>query len=425
MLKSVPLPPPDAMTPRARAFAHPDTIAAPLPAAELDRRWPLQPDALKALARKQTGLDDFGPGPLDEPLTQLCTSLREEVDLNAAGRENACQRLLNILVTRLRLQDLWQRHPEILDAPVERPIFIVGLPRSGTTYLHWLMARDPGLRHAPFWELLFPLPFGDAAAPPPQPDPRIAAARAALDRLHAAAPDMAHMHQLDAEEPEEELALMSLGFSSMAFEWSFAVPGFVDWYRRADHTEGYAVFRRVLQTLQWLRGGGQWVLKAPMHMENLDALLKVFPDAVLVQTHRDPVATTVSLSSLTCYGIRNYFDHPNPWLVGENIGAIIERLLRGICDFRRDGDPRFVDVHFHDLMRDPMAAIERIYAVAGRRMEPAAESTMRQWLASRGSQRSGRHDYAAEDFAIDLDERRRALAFYIDRFAVRVEGGGD
>lgn len=423
MLKSVALPPPEALTPRARAFAYPPVTAAAMPAAELDARWPLQPELLKDRAREQTGLADFGPGPLDEPLQRLCQSLRDEVDLNAAGRENAYQRLQSILVTRLRLQALWQRHPEIFDEAIERPIFIVGLPRSGTTYLHWLLARDPGLRHAPFWELLFPLPFGEATDPQPQPDPRIAAARAALDRLHSAAPELAHMHQLDAEEPEEELALMSLGFSSMAFEWSFAVPGFVEWYRNADHREGYACFRRVLQTLQWLRGGGQWVLKAPMHMENLDALLAIFPDALLVQTHRDPVATTVSLSSLTCYGIRSYFDHPNPWLVGANIGAIIERLLRGICDFRGDGDPRFVDVHFDELMRDPMQAVARIYAAAGRPLSAEAEARMRQWLDSRESQRGGRHDYAAEDFAIDLAERRRALAFYTERFGVEVRAG--
>lgn len=422
MLKHVPVPAPQSLTPRAREFAYPDIGAAAASASidELDQRWPLQPALLMQRASEETGLHDFGPEPFLEPLQRLSASLRDEVDLNAAGRENAYRRLMNILVTRLRLQALWEKRPEILSLPVPRPIFVVGLPRSGTTFLQWLLARDASLRHAPFWELLFPLPFGDPEAPVSQPDPRIAAAHAALDQLHRIAPEMSKMHQLEAEEPEEEIALLSLGFCSMAFEWSFAVPSYVDYYRRADHTAGYAYFRRVLQTLQWLRGGEQWVLKAPMHMENLKPLLTVFPDALIVQTHRDPATTTVSLSSLTCYGIRNYFDHPNPLLVGRNMSAIIERLLRGICAMRdaNPTDPRYVDVHFRDLTADPIGTVRRIYAAAGKTLDAAAEQAMRQWIDGSQRGRIGGHAYSAEDFGIDLAARREALKFYTERYQV-------
>lgn len=418
MLKNVPVPAPEALTARAREFAYPRSETPAADPAETASRFPLEARTLIERARQETGLEDFGEGPWREPLDILCTSLSEEVELNAAGRENAYRRLMNILVTRLRLADLWSRHPEILQQPIEAPIFIVGLPRSGTTFLHWLLARDPALRVAPFWELMFPLPFAGTDATP-EPDPRIAAAREALDQLHRAAPDMIKMHQLDAEEPEEEIALLSLGFCSMAFEWSFAVPAFVDWYRRTDHTQGYAYFRRVLQTLQWLRGGGQWVLKAPMHMENLRPLLSVFPDATIVQTHRDPVSATVSLSSLTCYGIRNYFDHPNPLLVGRNISAIVERLLEGICRDRDTASARFVDVHFQELMADPIAVVRRILGVAGSALSTEAEQRMRAWIAANPKGKHGGHEYAAEDFGIDVPERRDALRFYTERFGVR------
>lgn len=423
MLKNVAVPAPQSLTPRGREFAYPENPAPPaaLGADELDRRWPLDPTTLMARAREETGLQDFGADPFHEPLRVLCASLAQEVDLNAAGRENAYRRLMNILVTRLRLQALWKKRPEILTLPVRAPIFIVGLPRSGTTFLQWLLARDSTLRHAPFWELLFPLPFGDPEAAVPQPDPRVAAAHAALARLHQIAPEMVKMHQLEAEEPEEEIALLSLGFSSMAFEWSFAVPSYVEHYLRSDHTAGYAYFRQVLQTLQWLRGGEQWVLKAPMHMENLKALLAVFPDAVIVQTHRDPVTTTVSLSSLTCYGIRNYFDHPNPLLVGSNISAIIERLLHGICRDRVDGDPRYIDIHFREMMSDPIALVRRIYAACGKTLLAADEQRMRNWIAANPRGKHGGHDYAAEDFGIDLAERRAALRFYTERYGVAEE----
>ncbi|MDB5968028.1 MAG: hypothetical protein JWQ90_478 [Hydrocarboniphaga sp.] len=420
MLKHVPVPAPDSLTPRAREFAYPqiDTADEIVAGSELERRFPLDPQSLMQRAREETGLLDFGPDPFLEPLTALCDSLSREVDLNAGGRENAYRRLMTILVTRLRLEALWRQRPEILNLPVPKPIFVVGLPRSGTTFLQWLLARDASLRHAPFWELLFPLPFGDPEAPVSQPDPRIAAAHAALDRLHRIAPEMTKMHQLEAEEPEEEIALLSLGFCSMAFEFSFAVPSYVDYYLRADHTAGYAYFRRVLQTLQWLRGGEQWVLKAPMHMENLKPLLAVFPDALIVQTHRDPVTTTVSLASLTCYGIRNYFDHPNPLLVGSNMVAIIERLLRGICDARKAGDPRYVDVHFRDLTADPIGTVRRIYAACGKTLDAAAETAMRDWIQTSQRGKPGGHTYSAEDFGIDMAQRRQALSFYTERFGV-------
>lgn len=421
MLKNSPPPDPERLTPRGRAFAYPDRGASgePLPAAVLDERFPLEPDALKSRARAITGLDDFGPAPFDTPLARLCASLRDEVDLNAGGRESAYGRIMNILITRLRLQDLWRRHPEILKLPVRAPIFIVGLPRSGTTFLQWLLARDPSLRHAPFWELNFPLPDGDPAEAQPEPDPRIAKARGIIERLHAGAPGMASMHQLDAEEPEEELSLLALGFSSMAFEWSFMVPGYVDWYRNTDHTAGYAYFRRVLQTLQWLRGGEQWVLKAPMHMENLNALFATFPDATIVQTHRDPVTATVSLTSLTCYGVRNYFDHPDPLRMGSHIASIVERLLGAICAYRdRHGGGAFIDIQFSELMNDPVSAVRAIYAKCGKTLSPETERAMRTWIANSPRDKHGDHEYAAEDFGIDPEERKRALAFYLEPFGI-------
>lgn len=423
MLKNIPVPPPEQLTARGRDFAYPSSLASDANALrEAEQRYTLDPQQLMQLAREQTSLTDFGLEPFAEPLRVLCASLRDEVDLNAAGRENAHRRILNLLVTRLRLQDLWTRYPQILNQSVSAPIFIVGLPRSGTTYLQRLMARDSTLRWSPFWELMFPLPFGQADAPVAQPDPRIAAAQAALDRLFQVAPEMMKMHEIAAEEPEEEIALLSLGFSSMAFEWSFAVPSYVDYYKRADHTEGYAYFKRVLQTLQWLRGSGQWLLKAPMHMENLDEIMKVFPDAVIVQTHRDPVTATVSLSSLTCTGIRNYFDHPNPLVVGDYISSAVERLLNGINAYRQANPQQpVVDIQFRELMADPLTMVRRVYAVCGKTLAAEDETRIRAYLDAHPRHKNGGHEYSADDFGIDLDERYRALSFYMQRYQVPAE----
>ena len=196
----------------------------------------------------------------------------------------------------------------------------------------------------------------------------------------------------------------------------------MQWYAQQDHRGGYRLFRKVLQTLQWLRGGRHWLLKAPSHMEQLGPLLDVFPDATVIQTHRDAVTATVSLASLTHHGVHNYFDRPDPHRVGRAMSAAVERLLCSIDRDRRDGDPRFVDVQFAELMADPFGEVKRIYAAAGRAWSADAEQAMRRWRAEHRRGRHGAHRYLAQDFGIDPAARHAALAFYHRRFGVPLEG---
>jgi len=426
MLRSSPLPPAERLTPRARSYAFPeltaaarDAIAAAQPGAA---GLALTPDGLMAAARERTGLSEFGSAPLAEPLGALCRSLNEELEFHALGRGYLYEQLVGLLATRLRLEALWAAHPEILDLPVERPIVIIGLPRSGTTILHRLLAHDPDKRSAPFWEQVMPLPLGDPTAAQPQPDPRIALVQRSIDTLYTMAPDLRQMHEVLVDEPDEDLSLLVFAFASLQFEWSYRVPGYSRFYQAADHREGYRYFRRVLQTLQWLRGGRRWVLKAPQHLEQLGPLLAAFPDATLVQTHRDPVSAVISLSSLTTYGCRRYFDHPNPHAVGAHIAAIVERLLRRGVDDRPADDPRFVDIQFTDLLADPIGCVRRIYAAAGDDLSDAAAARMSAWIADNAQEKHGRHDYAAEDFGLDAADLRRRLAFYQARYDIPVDG---
>ena len=422
MLKAAPLPPADALSERARSFAFPElTDAARAAIADASPRAEgliFAPEAMMAAARERTGLTDFGDAPLQAPLEALCRSINDELELHALGRTYLWDQLVGVLSTRLRLEDLWRRHPEILDQPVGRPIIVIGLPRSGTTILHRLLARDPDKRSSPFWEQVMPLPLGDPDAPRPEPDPRIALMRRGVEVLYTMAPDLKQMHEVLVDEPDEDITLLLFAFASLQFEWSYRVPGYSRFYQAADQTEGYRYFRKVLQTLQWLRGGERWVLKAPQHLEQLGPLLTVFPDAVLVQTHRDPVSAIVSLSSLTTYGGRRYFEHPNPHATGRHIAAIVERLLRKSVQERTEGDPRFVDIHFADLLADPIGCVRRIYAAAGDELSPQAEGRMSAWIAQNRQEKHGRHDYAAEDFGLDVADLRQRLAFYQSRFGV-------
>lgn len=423
MLKSAPLPPDAGLTVRARALAYPEHTAAGQTALSaaipLAGELALTPEALKAEAlRRAGGPLDFGSALLDEPLAILCRSLNDEIEFHALGRLQVFNQLVGLLTMRLRFEDLWRRHPEILDQPIERPIIVIGLPRSGTTILHRLLSRDPAKRSSPFWEQVAPLADGDPTAPQPDPDPRLTRMRQSLDMLDTVVPDLKLMHELTADEPDEDISLLIFAFASLQFEWSYRVPAYSRWYQAFDHTEGYRYFRRVLQTLQWLRGGDRWVLKAPQHLEQLRPLLSVFPDAVLVQTHRDPVPAIISLASLTTYGGRRYYDHPNPHAVGADMASIVERLLRKGVEDRPKDDRRFVDIQFADLIADPLDCVRRIYAASGDTLGPEAEAAMRAWIDDNRQGKHGGHDYAAEDFGLDIGDLRRRLGFYQDRFSI-------
>jgi hypothetical protein len=426
MLKGVPQPRADELTERARGWQNPRLpielrVANRALAPFAGRLWPLDAKALKAKARARTGLTDFGDlAPLDEPLELLCGSITELAELHPFGRLSVHTAILSALVNRLRLEDLAKRRPEAFERPVEAPIIIAGLVRSGTSFLQRLMSQDPELRSIPFWEVLNPLPIGDAAAPVPDPDPRIKAGARAIAYMNRASPEMITMHEMENESAEEELVLLAMGFSSMLYEATVPMlPGYMPWYTGTDHTAGYAYLRRVLQGMAWIRPTGRrWLLKSPQHMEQFGPITTVFPDATLVQTHRDPVRSVLSTGSMLAYSYRQSYYHPNPHLVGRQAIVMTERLLRAAVRDRDPGDERFVDVMFAELNADPLGTVRRIYDRAGAELTPEAERRMTEWLPRHARGRHGAHTYSAADLAVDPDELRERFAFYYERFGV-------
>jgi hypothetical protein len=390
------------------------------PAAPLVRRLNrLEADALLEAAAKRTGLSDFGSDDFREPFSTLVRALNREADLSALGRIASRQLLLQLLSSRLRLEDLLKRHPEILDEHIERPIVIAGLPRTGTTHLHNLISQDPALRSLPYWESLEPIPDPEEKPAPDGRDPRIARCEKGLAMLDRVMPHFKRMHEITAESRHEEIQLLAMAFSTMLFESSYHVPGYAEWYKATDQTFAYRYLERVLKALQWLRGPRRWVLKSPQHLEQLRPLVNVFPDAFFVQTHRDPLRITASLCTMIAYGHRMNMRHPDPRKIGRYWAARTEDLLRASVEQRVHlPEAQTFDVHFREFMKDDLGMVERVYAFADQPMTGEARAAMEAFLAANPRGKHGSVAYVLEDLGVDPAERRRALRFYAERFGI-------
>ena len=382
----------------------------------------LEPGSLMELARSETGLDDFGPEDFVGRLGVLCLAMREEGGFNGAGVLQQHSFLTGLLKNRLLIEDLLQRHPEILDEQIVAPIIICGLPRTGTTHLHNLMSADPALRSLPYWESLEPVLAEHERPAPGGPDPRKERTAMALGFLDAAMPYFKRMHEMTEDHAHEEIQLLAVDFSTMLFETTAPMPTWRDAYLARDQRPSYAYLRKVLQVLQWLRGGTRWVLKSPQHLEQFPALVETFPDATFVVTHRDPVSVTTSMVTMLAYSARLTRDRVDLETVGHYWSDRLERML-GRCATERDVLPadRSIDVRFDEFMADDLAMVGRVYQLADQPFDERARTSMAAFMAEHPRGRHGAVVYDLDQFGLDAAERRKTLAFYSQRFGVTPE----
>ena len=377
----------------------------------------LEPDAVIAEAGSQTGLHDFGDPSFRERLDVLLRGLRDEAGLSQWGVLSNHTLVVQLLKNRLLIQDLLNRHPEIADQPVERPIIICGLPRTGTTHLHNLISADTSLRSLPYWESLEPVPV-----PGEDPDGRRARTELAVDTFNAVMPLFPAMHEMTVDHVHEEIQLLAIDFSSMLFETMSLMPSWHDWYRGHDQTPHYRYLRTVLQVLQWLRAPTRWVLKSPQHLEQFGPLHAVFPDATFVVTHRDPVSVVASMITMLAYTARMSIEHPDPKAYGAYWMPRLERMLQACArDHAQLPADQTIDVHFDAFMADDVAMVERIYDLAGHPFTSTAKAAMDAFMADHPRGKFGRIDYDLADFGLDAGECRERFAFYVERFGVTPE----
>jgi hypothetical protein len=384
---------------------------------------PLEAEALLATARAETGLEDFGDERFVARLRILTHALATEGRLSDVGRVMAHRQLVQLLKNRLKVEALIARHPEIGRVPIRAPIVVVGLPRTGTTHLHNLMAADPALRSLPYWESLEPVLLDDELPAPGEPDPRRARCDQALWFVNESLPYFVRMHEMTTDHVHEEIQLLALDVSTMLFETMGVLPSWRDAYTATDQTPSYRYLRRVLQAAQWQRGGGRWVLKSPQHLEQLGPLMGVFPDAVVVFTHRDPASVVASYVTMAAYTARMNLEPPIDLpAIGRYWADRIADLFRACVRDRHLVSPtRSTDVHFDDFMRDDLATVRRIYALAGQPVTAEAESAWASFMTTHPRGVHGTVDYDLAQFALVAADIRRACADYIERFGVALE----
>jgi len=360
---------------------------------------PLDAASLLAHARRVTGLDDFGDDLWREPFAVYIRALEEEAQLTLMGRLMARNDILLWLGTRLQVTDTLQRHPEILDEEITAPMFIVGLPRSGTSILFELLAQDPDAGVPLMWEALQPCPPPEAATY--RSDPRIARAHHLFTQWSRVAPEFASMHELRGDIPAECGLLMAPTFVSDHNASLHQTPSYSGWLAQADYLPVYRYHRTVLQVLQWQHPRRRWLLKAPEHQVHLDTLLAVYPDARIVQTHRDPLKCMASATSLmgTLYAMRS--DQPFNARLFENIimGEATAARLEHVMAQRDAGivpPENIADSRYQDLLGDPVACIEHIYAHFGMALSGAARMAMAAYLRDKPQGKFGAHAYAVD-----------------------------
>lgn len=380
---------------------------------------------LVARARQETGLNEFGDESFQEALEILLGAIEGEAGLNPFGRFNAETRIVRSLKNRLWAEACFTAHPEIRQRKISAPIVIVGPHRSGTTRIQRMLATDERLQHLTTWEGFNPAPR--LAQPDIGRAARYQEVKTTLSAGREAYPGAFAAHPMDADWPEEEMLLLNHSFCSFSLLGLYHVPSYYRWFLDADKTFAYRYMADLMRLISWDRGDAgdkRWILKDPEHMLDLGLLLRIFPDAKLVFTHRDPIKTVGSIMSLVWAYAVQHTDLPRRAPIRDVWLDFCEQMARRCMNFR-DSIPagQQLDVHYEDMNRDWRGSMRRLYDFAGIEFTAAAEHAQQAWLhASTRDSLHGGHRYALEDFGVSAEEVDRRMMFVRKKYGIPYEG---
>ena len=374
---------------------------------------------LHMAAKERSGLSDFGGFSYQEPLKKLIESINSESGMNAGGFWGQRERIINILINRARIEELIVKHPEILAETIVNPVVIVGLPRTGTTMLHRILASDSRF-YAPIWfETRFP-------APKPGEDFRVKDSRIDDAKLEVAAmldanPDLASIHPIDAEAADEEIMLLEQSFYSTMPPAFCNLPSYVTWLEEHDNTPGYEYLKRLLQALQWQKkqkgqNAQRWLLKTPHHLHHMDVLLSVFPDAKVIQSHRDPLETIPSIASFNTALWKLSADQVDEKVVGDYSSRKFAKGMIDTMTVRKSHPDAVLDVHYRETIKTPFESIGKVYNFIGMELTDEALKAMQQWQTDNKREDRASHQYTLEQFGYTQESLMALFADYRAQF---------
>jgi len=381
--------------------------------------YPFDEAAVLAAARQATGLDDFGGDDFREGLRVLLQTYATTAGLTERGRRMNWRRVVQLLATRLRVSAALARHPEILERAIPSPLYITGLPRTGTSALFNRLACDPATRPLLLWEGECPDPAQDLE--PGQPDPRYLEIKARYERSRAKHPELAKIHFADADTPEECVLLTAHAFRDVQLGFEVLLEPYRSWFAEQDLRPAYRYYATQQRMLDWQRPGERWLLNSPAHLHHIDSLVELFPDACIVFTHRNPLEVVGSYCSMMETLMASRGCSPQPGLGETVLEYLAWSMERGLAARERAKPERFYDVDYERFVADPMDAIRRIHDHFGLGLDAETAGRMQAQGGANPSRGHGTHSYGLEKYDLTPDRVKRRLAPYIERFALATD----
>ena len=378
----------------------------------------LDSQTLIATASEQSGLSDFGDPSFREGLDKLVGALNTEAKLTEAASSRVGASIVATLVNRLQVEDYLKAHPELLDAPIEKPTFVFGLPRTGTTLAINLLTADPARRSFMRWEAFSTAP--PAAAGALRSDPRYHAEQAKLDMSLKYVPHISAMHHEDADSSCECQFAMSPTFISQVYDSQYHIPSYGDWFLNTDYRPAFRYHKRLMQLLQQ-NNKGHWTFKNPWHPLYLDALTDIYPDAQLVMTHRDPADVVASACSLV-YAVRKlYSEDVDPNAVAAVSLKTFDAMIQRVTAYEaKHGAGSIHHIQYKELTSDPIGQMEKLYSYFGEPLTDTGRVAMQAMLDANPQGKHGKHEYRLEDYGLTRDGIYAHFADYIDRFKIQI-----
>ena len=380
-----------------------------------DFSWTKSEDALHEEAIAAVGHDDFGEQSYLEGLRRVLDAYDNEARFHEGGFDMAKYQIAHSLKQRLRTEQLWKQHPEVLDVAIERPIFITGCVRTGSTALHYLVGEDPDLQYMPWWLSSNPQPRPPRDEWEAHPDFR--AAQAEMDAMFAVDPSIKAMHFTTAAGPEECRHLLAQSFTDDSYEVNATVPSYEAWYHDTRHDETYRRHKKLVQLVGSTETlGRRWLLKYPVHVRQIDCLLEVYPDACIVLTHRDPRHVMPSYTNMVAtYRSLLEGEIDRPAIARSQMRGWAKAVNRAVKIRDQYGDANFYDLYFDDYVADPVGEVKKMYARFGQEMSEAGERALRAHHDANPQHKHGKHEYSDKGTGLTENEIYEAFGPYMDR----------